>query len=319
MTIPFPAIKPSSWEFSVPGYPVITNSWRSSEYPEILGSLPENTKLSLRYENIPDSQALELLLTWRATAGGVHALNPLPVEVAAGIADLDLVDRILGVTPLNWIIFSEPRQESVKAGRSTVEIELKTELRVELSASLPAVSCPTWSARALVGCAGGAGGVGPPSVKPLPPLIGGGGGGNPPPEWKDVTNSDVLKSPTDVLIELVYTVELGPKTRVGCGFGFTTQVDYYKTTDFTLTAVASYVEMPGTVSAITTNSCSQSWSYLPQTPFIRFIRADSTVAATYTPNSGGAGGAFTYAHDEFPSRRYIKSISFNGVPQSPPP
>lgn len=160
MAVPFPALRPTRWELQLPGYPVISGSWRSTEYPEILGSIPEGAALRLSYENILDDDALGLVLLWRATAGGRFELDPLPVEVAAGIDDTALADRILNVAPLSWVVASEPRQDSVKAGRSSVEIELVSELRLVLSITPPGISCPSYAARTLVGCVGGAGGVG---------------------------------------------------------------------------------------------------------------------------------------------------------------
>lgn len=172
MAILFPAYVPTSWSLTLPGWSVITNNWRSSEFPEVLGSLPEDARLSLRYENVTNAEALELVLLWRATAGGMIPIEPLPTQVATGISSAALADRILDVAPMAWTVAAEPRQEAVKAGRSTVEIELRTELALAMNGTLPVTTCPGWSPRAVVGCAGGAGGVDPPPVKPLPPLIG---------------------------------------------------------------------------------------------------------------------------------------------------
>lgn len=154
MTIPFPAYRPTSWELQLPNYRVITNSWRATEWPEILGSLPEDARLRLRYENIPDAEALELLLAWRAAAGGFYALDALPEEVAAGIDDVALANRILDVEPLSWVMAGPPRQESVKNLRSTVDIELKTELRFSPSIEIPTITCPVYAPRTIVGCVG---------------------------------------------------------------------------------------------------------------------------------------------------------------------
>lgn len=152
MAIPFPPYRPTSWELQLPNYRVITNSWRATEWPEILGSLPEDARLRLRYENITDAEALELLLLWRATAGGYYPLNTLPAEVAAGIDDVALANRILSIAPLSWVVAGPPRQESVKRLRSGVDIELKSELRFVPSIVVPTVTCPVYIQREAVGC-----------------------------------------------------------------------------------------------------------------------------------------------------------------------
>lgn len=154
MVIPFPAYRPTSWELQLPNYRVITNNWRATEAPEILGSLPEDARLRLRYENITDQQALELLLLWRATAGGYYPLDPLPAEVAAGINDAALANRIRSIAPLSWVVADPPRQESIKNLRSGLDIELKSELRFVPSIAIPTVTCPVYAARQYAGCAG---------------------------------------------------------------------------------------------------------------------------------------------------------------------
>jgi len=140
--IPFPPYRPSSFELRLPGWPVIANNWRSSEVSEILGSLAEGASLRLNYTNILSAEALELLLVWRSTAGGRYPLNPLPVEVAAGINNTALAARITNISPLVWVVASPPQQESVKNLRSGISIELVSELRLPSVTSAPSVACP---------------------------------------------------------------------------------------------------------------------------------------------------------------------------------
>jgi hypothetical protein len=155
MVIPFPPYRPTSFELRLPGCPVITNNWRATEWPEILGNIAEGASLRLSYRNITDAEALELLLLWRATAGGRYPLNPLPAEVAAGINDAALADRILNIAPLVWVPAGPPSQESVKRIRSGLEIELVSELRFSPVIALPSVTCPAWAF-----------GGGPPPIPP---------------------------------------------------------------------------------------------------------------------------------------------------------
>lgn len=143
MVIAFPAYRPSSWELQIPNYPVIANNWRSTELPEILGSLPEDSRLRLTYRNVSSAEALQLLLSWRASAGGFYPLSPLPAEIAAGIDNAAIAGQILNVGPLVWVVAESPTKESIKNQRFTVNIELKTELRAtSASPILPVAPCP---------------------------------------------------------------------------------------------------------------------------------------------------------------------------------
>lgn len=125
-----PRYTPTTWELRLPDYPVITGAWRSSAFPEILGSLPSGAEWSLTFENVNDAQALALLLPWRATAGGLWPLTALPAELASGVNSDDFKKRLTGTT---WTIAREPRKESIKNGRFNVTIDLVYELTLESS------------------------------------------------------------------------------------------------------------------------------------------------------------------------------------------
>ena len=140
--ISFPPYRPSSFELQLPGWPVIANNWRATELSEILGSLPEGASLRLSYRNIINTEALELLLLWRSTAGGRYPLNPLPAEVAAGVTSTALAARILSIQPLAWAVARPPQQTSVKNTRSDVDIELISELQLASPATSLNVACP---------------------------------------------------------------------------------------------------------------------------------------------------------------------------------
>lgn len=128
LPLTLPAITPTTWELRLPDYPVITGAWRSSAFPEILGSLPSGAEWGLRFENVSDAQALALLLPWRATAGGLWPLTALPAELAGGVNNDDFRKRLTGTT---WTIAREPKKESVKNGRFNVTIDLVHELTLE--------------------------------------------------------------------------------------------------------------------------------------------------------------------------------------------
>lgn len=120
-----PAYTPSDWELVLPGYPVIVTNFLSTSYPDILGSLPSDSRWKLTFRNMTDAEALALLLPWKATGCGMWSLTGLPAELAAGVDSEDFKKRLTGTT---WTIEREPTKESVKNGRFNVTIELIYEL-----------------------------------------------------------------------------------------------------------------------------------------------------------------------------------------------
>lgn len=125
LPLTLPAYTPTSWELTLPGYPVIASGFRSAFYPEILGSLPSDSRWRLAFENMTDDEALALLLPWRATGGGQWPLTALPEALAYGVDNEDFRKRLTGTT---WTIEREPTKEPVKKGRYNVTIELIYEL-----------------------------------------------------------------------------------------------------------------------------------------------------------------------------------------------
>lgn len=123
--VTLPAYAPTRWELRLPDYPIITNSWRSSAFPEILGSLPTGAEWRLEFENMTNAEALALLLPWRATGGGLWTLTALPAELAGGVNNDNFKKRLTGTS---WAIAREPQKESVKNGRFNVTIDLIYEL-----------------------------------------------------------------------------------------------------------------------------------------------------------------------------------------------
>lgn len=120
-----PAITPSEWELKLPGYPVISGTWRSSAFPELLGNLPNGSTWRMVFRHRTSAEALALSKPWRATAGGQWPLTKLPDQLSAGVNDADFRKRLTGTT---WTISSEPKLEPVKNGRFDIAIELEHEL-----------------------------------------------------------------------------------------------------------------------------------------------------------------------------------------------
>jgi len=128
LPLTLPAITPTNWELTLPGYPVIVASFRSASFPEILGSLPSDSRWKLTFENVNDAQALALLLPWYASGCGLWSLTQLPEELAGGVNNADFRKRLTGTT---WTIEREPTKQSVKKGRFNVTIDLVYELTFE--------------------------------------------------------------------------------------------------------------------------------------------------------------------------------------------
>jgi hypothetical protein len=133
MTLTLPAYTPSDWELILPGYPVIAANFRSVSYPDVLGSLPSESRWRLTYENMTNAEALALLLPWKATGCGMWPLDQLPAETAGGVDNVDFRKRLTGI---RWAIEKEPVMQSVKNGRFTVTIELIHELNLEIGPSI---------------------------------------------------------------------------------------------------------------------------------------------------------------------------------------
>ena len=128
VSVTLPAYTPTSWELVLPGYPVITNSFRGAFSPELLGSLPSESRWRLTFENRTDAEALALLLPWGASGCGMWPLAQLPAALAGGVNDTNFVRRLTGTT---WSIEKEPIKQSVKNGRFNVTIELIYELTLQ--------------------------------------------------------------------------------------------------------------------------------------------------------------------------------------------
>ena len=123
-----PAYTPTNWELTLPGYPVISSSFRSASYPDILGSLPNESRWRLTYENMTNAEALALLLPWKGTGCGIWPLASLPADTAGGVDNEDFRKRLIGTT---WAMERGPVMQSVKNGRFTVTIDLIHELTFE--------------------------------------------------------------------------------------------------------------------------------------------------------------------------------------------
>lgn len=125
LPLTLPAYTPTRWELTLPDYPVIASSFRSASFPEVLGSLPSDSRWKLYFDNMTSEETLALLLPWNATGMGMWPLTTLPDALAGGVNDIEFRKRLTGTT---WTIEREPVKSSVKNNRFNVVIELIYEL-----------------------------------------------------------------------------------------------------------------------------------------------------------------------------------------------
>lgn len=129
MSRSFPAVKPTSREFTMGTYPTKTyRSLAGTTVKRSFGNKPYGYQLSLEFENINDT-TLELLLDhYDGTAGGFERFT-LPDAVFAGMDSITRA-RIQAPGGIKWEYGGPPQVESVYKGISSVSVELVGELEV---------------------------------------------------------------------------------------------------------------------------------------------------------------------------------------------
>jgi hypothetical protein len=120
--MPYPALKPTSRQFSPGDYPVKTVRSQSGVETRILyGSQRTGMSIDLGYENITDAQA-ELFNTHYDEVKGSFQTFVLPSDVRAGWnASASTLDAVGGNA---WRYDSPPSITSVKPGVSSVQVKL---------------------------------------------------------------------------------------------------------------------------------------------------------------------------------------------------
>ena len=134
MATTFPTVQPTSRSFVPPQWPTKTQTSQSGVITRRLwGSRPSSAKLSLKFDNISDTNTAAILSAYNTAKGSVDSLT-LPTQIFAG-ADATLESWLNASATgagLLWS-FSEgssPQVESVAPGRSNVTVELTAELRM---------------------------------------------------------------------------------------------------------------------------------------------------------------------------------------------
>lgn len=120
----FPAIRPTSRTYVAPEFASVSPLYADVvSYPRILGSKAGEARLSMSFENISDKNAALILASFINSLSGFLPVI-LPTTIVAGIEDVSLARRIQLGEHLQWYFAEPPRQSSVMAGISTVQVEL---------------------------------------------------------------------------------------------------------------------------------------------------------------------------------------------------
>lgn len=124
MSVPFPAIRPTSRSYEAPEYAQLQPTYLSAiAYPRLLGSKPGKAKLQLSFDNILDNDAALIIAAFMNSLTGFLPVE-LPSEIVAGIEDSELAYRIRTGLHLKWYFDGPPRQSSVMKGISSVQVDL---------------------------------------------------------------------------------------------------------------------------------------------------------------------------------------------------
>lgn len=142
---PFPALRPTTRTYTAPEYAQLDPRYAGTiSYPRLLGSKPGKARLSLGFENIPDSDAALIIASWMNSLTGLFPVS-LPAEVIAGIDDATLASRIRTGQHLDWFFDGPPKQNSVIRGISSVQVELIGDISLSNATSSPTDPPPSTS------------------------------------------------------------------------------------------------------------------------------------------------------------------------------
>lgn len=121
----FPAIVPTSMEFTAPEFPVKSNSSLSGVVSRrIFGNRGSKSMLTMSFDNLVDSVAVEFLNAWKSAKGQMEVLS-VPSIVFDG-ADDELTAYLFdGGDGLVWHFSEPPQLERVVPGISTVRVVLE--------------------------------------------------------------------------------------------------------------------------------------------------------------------------------------------------
>lgn len=121
----FPAVTPTSMDFTAPEFPVKANTSLSGVVSRrIFGNRGSRATLSMNFDNLADSVAVEFLDAWNSSKGQLTALS-LPSIVFDGADALLSAYLSDGGDSLAWHFAEPPQLQRVAPGISSVRVSLE--------------------------------------------------------------------------------------------------------------------------------------------------------------------------------------------------
>jgi hypothetical protein len=135
MGIPFPAIEPTGFSFTMPRHPVTSAmSENGIEDHRLWGTVAVGGQLDLEFENIRTASAVAILQTFDLSYSGVLVLD-LPAILFAGVSaeDRAFIDSVTTEKGLGWYW---PVGQNAPTPRASLKYRLRCSLPVQLQARL---------------------------------------------------------------------------------------------------------------------------------------------------------------------------------------
>jgi hypothetical protein len=126
MAIPYPAIAADSRRLVVAGYQVSKPQFKGGGIttPRLRGSKPSGAMLMLEYQILNETRTLEILTAWNDSISGFFELE-LPPQVACGITDTNLAERIVSASSQGWRFAEKPRIQDLTGKLHNVSVRLE--------------------------------------------------------------------------------------------------------------------------------------------------------------------------------------------------
>lgn len=126
MPIPYPPIEADSRILFAAGYEASKPQFKGGGVaaPRLYGSRPNSPILVLEYRYLGEADTFSILTAWNNSLSGFFELT-LPSEVACGITNTDLAERIVSASSQGWRFAEKPRIENLPAKRHNVTVRLE--------------------------------------------------------------------------------------------------------------------------------------------------------------------------------------------------
>ena len=126
MTIPYPPIEADSRTLIAAGYQVTKPEFKGGGVtsPRLQGSKANSPTLTLEYRYLNETNTLDILTAWNNSFSGFFELA-LPSQVACGITNTNLAERIVSASATGWRFAEKPRIENLSAKQHNVTVRLE--------------------------------------------------------------------------------------------------------------------------------------------------------------------------------------------------